>query len=93
MSPIFTWNVSISLYVAEAMALELDNLQCQMLCHGVTCVRLDDESIDVFCRRRKRAACEKSGQLGPWSILWCKRVINWNAHLKHASEVRIPHFL
>ena len=43
---------------------------------------LHDETIDHFVRRRKREAWNLCAKQGMWSKMWCKRVVDWNAHIR-----------
>ena len=60
----------------------------------IPCTRLPLETLDVYCRRRKREARNRAVKMGLWSKIWCKRILNWDAHLTRARDpCRPPHII
>ena len=63
-----------------------------MLSKCIPHARLQGESVDAYCRRRKRNSRQKAYEVGTWSKIWCKRALAWNHHLGRAREPdRSPH--
>ena len=59
-----------------------DKLQCNMTAKLLDSRMLHDETIDHFVRRRKLEARNLCDEQGMWSKMWCKRVVDWNAHIR-----------
>ena len=74
----------------KTVALELDAIQCKMLLIILPCVRSYTEDLDTFCRRRARQARNVANKCGLWSIVWAKRVIAWNAHVRRGAIYAHP---
>ena len=81
----FLWKISRWPF-QKSIAVELDSLQCRMMSFILPCIRGITESIDHYCRRRLRQARNVSQQIGLWSNLWCKRVINWEDHISRGER-------
>ena len=80
----FAWKLSRWPF-QKTVAVELDALQCRMVCYLLKCPRLAHESIDSYCRRRARDARNLCKQVGFWSELWAKRVVDWNDHVQRGG--------
>ena len=65
----------------KTIAINLDAVQCKMCAGLLNCVRLDNEDIDTYDRRRKREAHNYCSSHSLWSKLWAKRVISWHEHI------------
>jgi hypothetical protein len=74
----------------KTIALELDSIQCRMLVFILPCVRSYTEDIDTFCRRQARQARNVANKCGLWSIVWARRVIAWNAHIRRGEMYAHP---
>ena len=81
----FLWKVSRWPF-QKSVAVAMDKVQCSMMAIIVPCPRANNEGIDHFCRRRLRQARNICQQVGFWSTLWCKRVIDWNEHIKRGAR-------
>ena len=71
----FQWKLSRWPF-QKTIAIELDALQCQMLAIIMNVHRSRYESVDQYCRRRRREARKLAAQCCFWSAIWAKRVIN-----------------
>ena len=74
----------------KTVALELDSIQCRMLLFILPCVRSYTEDIDTFCRRQARQARNVANKCGLWSIVWARRIIAWNAHVRRGVMYAHP---
>ena len=68
------WTASI----AEAQS----KLQRRMVVQFLSLERWPCDSLDVYCRRRMRAASMLAKSQGDWGVLHAKRVCNWAEHLE-----------
>ena len=57
-----------------------------MLAFLLPCAPHVNESIDHFCRRRLRQARNVASHCGLWSLIWAKRVVDWQSHVLRGSE-------
>ena len=48
--------------------------------------RAAGEDIDHYCRRRFRLARNLATSVGKWSLLWCRRVLGWDAHVRRGTK-------
>ena len=80
----FLWKISRWPF-QTSIAQELDAVQCQMLAYMLPCVPHVNESTDHFCRRRLRQARNVASHAGLWSLMWAKRVIDWQDHVSRGS--------
>jgi len=64
----------------------LDKLQCKMLAYIIPVPRAAGEDIDHYCRRRLRLARSFATSVGKWSLLWCRRVLGWDAHVRRGTK-------
>ena len=83
----FAWKISRWPF-QKSVAVALDKLQCNMTSRIIKCVRQQDETIDHYDRRRKREARNLCVEDGMWSQLWCRRVINWDRHIRRGSDYK-----
>ena len=81
----FLWKISRWPFQIS-IAQELDATQCQMLAHLLPCVPHANESTDHFHRRRLRQARNVASHAGLWSLVWAKRVIDWQNHVLRGFE-------
>ena len=80
-----TWKMSRWPF-QKAIAQEVDNLQTQMIAMILPCVPMLHESPDHFFRRRRRNALNLANHVGLWSLLWAKRVVDWDSHIRRGLE-------
>ena len=52
----------------------------------LACPRGDGETIDSFCRRRLRNARNVCMESGMWSMIWCQRIVDWDAHIHRGAR-------
>ena len=77
----FQWRLSRWPF-QKGVAVLIDKLQCRMFSYIIKYPRGEHEHVDHFCRRRLRSARNLAGGCGKWSLLWCRRVVAWDAHVK-----------
>ena len=77
----FQWKLSRWPF-QKTIAIEIDALQCQMLAIIMQLPRSIHESIDQYCRRRRREARNLASECCFWSTLWARRVIKWDEHVQ-----------
>ncbi len=82
--PQFEWKCSRWPY-QKTIAIELENLQCQMIARCVKFERLPTETLDQYDRRRKRESRNIVCKHGSWAIRWAERVVNWHNHVLRAE--------
>ena len=70
----------------KQIAHELDQLQATMICYVLGVRPNISEDPAAFCRRRMRLAHAKAKETGRWSDLWCRRFLEWDAHLCRHHE-------
>ena len=68
----------------------VDAMQRKMLGTCVHVPAVFGESVNAFCRRRKRLAKELQSQMGCWSLRWARQTHQWFEHLLRDLNFSIP---
>ena len=68
------------------IASEIDRTQRKMVATILGVVRLPDEAIEDFVKRRGRLAARCCKQNGLWSKRWFQRAVRWDEHLARQRD-------
>ena len=66
----------------RAQLSAIDRLQTKLIASAVRLSRLPGELAANYVRRRNRHASRLAISCGRWSQFWCKRVVEWDDHLR-----------
>ncbi|CAK0839546.1 unnamed protein product [Prorocentrum cordatum] len=66
---------------AEQLAM-VDRLQTRLVATAVRMRKCPGDSAESFARNAR--AARKAREHGRWSTFWCKRVVDWDNHIKRA---------
>ena len=84
----FMWKLSRWPF-QKSTAIQIDKTQCRMMSYVLPCPMHPDEDIDHFCRRKARQARNVCNERGNWSVLWSKRVVSWDEHVKRGNTYHL----
>ena len=68
------------------IARELDRVQSKMAAVMLCAKRREGEAVDIYIKRRNRAAAEFSRESGLWSKHWFERALEWDAHVRRGHN-------
>ena len=70
----------------KGVATQLDQIQIRMMSMSAQIHGNEGEPLEDFWKRKKTAGRKLAGDIGFWSEIWRKRVLEWDAHVERSID-------
>ncbi|CAK0886174.1 unnamed protein product, partial [Prorocentrum cordatum] len=69
---------------AEQLAM-VDRLQTRLVTAAMRMRKCPGDNAESFAQRRNARTARKAWEHGRWSTFWCKRVVDWDGHIRNCD--------